>query len=82
MELLDCAKQSATDAFKTTSRRAIQKTAEAIDDLSVNKICDKMKKVSKTSSQNNSVTNEEKILRERHISPEERQKIIDDIRLL
>ena len=28
--LLDCAKQSATDGFKTASKRAIQKTAEAM----------------------------------------------------
>ena len=32
--------------------------------------------------QYNSVTNEEEILRERYISPEERQKIIDDLRLI
>ena len=82
MELLDCAKQSATDAFKTASRKAIQETAEAIDGFIVNKIADKINKVSKTSPQNNSVTNEEKILRERYVFPEERQKIIDDIRLI
>ena len=35
----------------------------------------------KTSPQNNSETNEEKILREKYISPELRQKIIDGIRL-
>ena len=35
-------------------------------------------RVSKTSSKNNSETNEEeKILRERYISPEKRQKIFD-----
>ena len=34
-----------------------------------------------TSSQNNSATNEGEILRERYISPEKRQKIIDDPRL-
>ena len=36
--LLDYAKQSATDALKTTSKRVIQKTAEATDDLIGNKI--------------------------------------------
>ena len=30
---LDTAKKSATDGIKTTSKRAIQKTAEATDDL-------------------------------------------------
>ena len=46
-----------------------------------NKIADKFANVSKTSPQNNSVTNEE-VLRERYISLEERQKIIDDLRLI
>ena len=36
--------------------------------------------VSKTSPQNNSKTNKE-ILREKYISPELRQRIIDDLRL-
>ena len=31
-KLLDHAKQSATDAFKTTSKRAIQKTVDATGD--------------------------------------------------
>ena len=32
-KLLDHAKQSATDAFKTASKKVIQKKAEAIGDL-------------------------------------------------
>ena len=36
-KLLDCAKQSATDAFKTASKRAIQKAAEETGDLINNK---------------------------------------------
>ena len=74
-------KQSATDALKTTSKRAIQKTAEATGDLTGNTIADKIIIVSKTSPKNNSETNEEKILREKYISAELRQKIIDDLRL-
>ena len=46
-----------------------------------NKIADKILRVSKSSKQNNSETNEEEILRERYISPELRYKIIDDLRL-
>ena len=46
-KLLDHSKQSATDAFKTASKRAIQKTAEATGDMIGNKIADRMKKVSK-----------------------------------
>ena len=34
------------------------------------------------SPKNNSETNEEEILRERYISPEQRQKIICDLRLI
>ena len=37
-KLLDHAKQSTTDAFKTASKTAIQKAAEAICDLIGNKI--------------------------------------------
>ena len=47
----------------------IQTTAEATGDLIGNKIDYEIKGVSKTSPQNNSETNEEKILSERYISP-------------
>ena len=46
--LLDHGKKSATDALKTSSKRVIQKTAEATGDLIGNK------RVSKNSQQNNS----------------------------
>ena len=58
---------------------AIQITAEATVDLIGNKIADRSLK---TSSQNDSQPNEEEILRKRYISPKQRQKLIDDIRLL
>ena len=51
-KLLDHAKQSATDLFKTTSEKAIQKTAEATGDLVVNKIAHKITKVLKNLQQN------------------------------
>ena len=47
-----------------------------------NKIADRITKFSKTSPQNNLETSEEEILRERHMSPEKRQKIINDLRLI
>ena len=53
-KLLDSAKRSTTDAIKTASRRAIQKTAEAIDDLISNKIADKATSVWKKSSSKHS----------------------------
>ena len=70
--LLDHAKQSATDALKTASNRAIQKTAETTGALIGNKISEKITRVSKTSPQNSSETNEKKkkILGERFIPPE------------
>ena len=79
-KLLDHAKQSATDAYKTVSKRSIQKTAEATDELIGNKIADKITKFSKNSPQNNSktVTNEKdkEIPKERCITSKERQKIL------
>ena len=45
-KLADNAKNSAIDAIKTTSKRVIQKTAEATDDLIGNKIADKIISVS------------------------------------
>ena len=80
-KILDHDKQSATDAFKTASKTAIQKTAEATGDLIGNKIADKITRVSKASPKNDSETKEEEIPREKYISQELRQKIIDDLRL-
>ena len=45
-KLLDSANKSTTDAIKTASKRAIQKTAEATSDLIGNKIADKIITVS------------------------------------
>ena len=44
------AKKSATDALKTASKRAIQKTAEATGDLVGHEIADKITSYSKKSS--------------------------------
>ena len=52
-KLLDSAKKSTTDAIKTASKRAIQKTAEATRDLIGNKIADKITSISEKSSNNN-----------------------------
>ena len=46
-KLIDTAKKSTTDALKTASKRAIQKTAEANGDLIGNKIADKITSTSK-----------------------------------
>ena len=51
-----------------------------------NKTANKILKISKSSSQNNSETitnkNDKEILKERSIYPEERQNIIDNLRLI
>ena len=44
-KILDHAKQSATDALKTSSKRAVQETAEATSDLFGNKIAVKIIRV-------------------------------------
>ena len=49
-KLLDSDKTSTTDAIKTASKRAIQKTAQATGDLIGNKIVDKITSVSKKST--------------------------------
>ena len=79
--------KSATDAIKTASKRAIQKTAESTGDLIGNKIADKttsasMELHSKKYKElpSNEVTNE--IPKEQYISRQERQKIIDGLRLI
>ena len=87
-ELLDGAKKSTTDAIKTASKRAIQKTAEATGDLIGNKIADKITSISKKPVKelpNNDETEEDVEItthKKRYISPEERQQIIDELRLV
>ena len=85
---LDSAKKkSTTDEIKTASKRAMQKTAEATGDLIGNKIAVKITSVSKKSStklrsQNNEANDESETPKERYISPEKRQQIIDELRLV
>ena len=85
-KLLDHAKQSATDALKTTSKRLIKKTAEPNSDLIDYKIANKITKVSKNSQQNKSETitnkNDKETPKETYISPKQRQKIIHDLILI
>ena len=84
-KLVDTAKKSATDAIKTASKRAIQKTAEATGDLVDNKIVDKITSVSKKSTKKLPTIDEDAELttpQKRYISPGERQQIIDELRLV
>ena len=73
--------KSAKDALKSSSKRVIQKTVEVTGDWIDNKIDNRITKVSKSLQQNNSetVTNEhnKEIPKEKYVSPEKRQEIID-----
>ena len=51
-KLLDHAKQSGTDTLKTSSKRVIQKTAEAVGVLIGNEIANNIRKASRSSPQN------------------------------
>ena len=84
-KLLDIAKKSTTDGTKTASKRAIQKTAEATGDLIGNKIADKITSISKKPSNNNNNNDDDVELtthKKRYTSPEERQQIINELRLI
>ena len=50
-KIIDTAKKSTTDAIKTASKRAIQKTAKATGDLIGNKIADEITSISKKSNE-------------------------------
>ena len=71
-KLLDHAKQSATDAFKTSSKRVIQKTAHVTSDLI--KIAVKITRASKSSPKKELEMNEEETIKEKYVSPELGQK--------
>ena len=62
---------------KTAGKKILNKTAEATGDLIGNKIADKITSASKKSY--DEVNNE--IPKERYISPKERQKIINELKL-
>ena len=70
--------------LKTASKRAIQKSAKVTGDLIGNKIANKITSASRElHSKNNSKTDENEldIPKERYVSPEKRQQIIDELRL-
>ena len=46
-KLMDTVRKTGVDAAKTTSKRVVQKTAEATGDLIVNKIADKITSIGK-----------------------------------
>ena len=87
-KLLDSAKNCTTDAIKTASKRAIQKTAGATGDMIGNKIADKITTVSQKKSTKelpNDETEEDVEIatpNKRYIFPEERKQIVEELRLV
>ena len=73
-KIINTTKRSATDAIKKASQRAIQKTAEATDDLVGNKILDKVTSTSKKSSKELPTIDEDAELstRKKHTYPPEK----------
>ena len=74
-KLMDTATKTGIDAAKTASKRVVQKTAEATEDLIGKKIADKITSLGKTKS-NKKEKEEER--QEMYIPPEKRQQVIDD----
>ena len=90
-KILDSAEEYTTDIIITASKRAIQKTAEVTGDLIGNKVADKVTSLSKKPAKklpNDEIKEEEQedaeitTHKKTHISPEERQQNIDELRLV
>ena len=73
-KLMDTATKTGIDAAKTSSKRVVQKTAEATGDLIGNKIADKITSISKPKEKPGET-------KEIYISPEKGRQIIDDLKL-
>ena len=82
-KLTDTAIKTGKDFATIAGKKIVHKTAEATGDLTGNKIAGKTTRASKKSQneemQSNKVNNE--IPKERYISPKERQKITDELKL-
>ena len=84
-KLTDTATKTGKDFATIAGKKIVHKSAEATGDLIENKIADKItakpsKKSQNEEIQSNEVNNE--IPKERYIPPKERQKIIDELRLI
>ena len=82
-KLTDTAIKTDKDFATIAGKKIVHKAAEATGDLIGNKIADKITSASKK-SQNEEIHSDEvnnEIPKERYISPKERQKIIDELKL-
>ena len=80
-KLMDTATKAEIDARKTTSKRAVRKTAETTGDLIGNKIADKITSLGKSKSKEKEKKDEIDEVEEIYIPPQTRQQITDDLRL-
>ena len=76
---MNAATKTGINTAKTASRRFVQKTAEATEDLIGNRIADKITSVGKSKSKEKE--DETKEIQEIYIPPEIRQQIIEALRL-
>ena len=76
-KLMDTETKTGMDAAKIASKRVVPKTAEATGGLIENKIADKITSIAKPKEKPKTKEKPEEI----YIPPEERQQIIDDLRL-
>ena len=84
-KFIDTATKSASNATKIASQRPIQKTAEATGDLIGNKIAHQITSISKKLVKELPIIDEYAEItthRKKYISLEERQQIIDELRLV
>ena len=78
-KLTDTAIKTGKDFATIAGKKVVHKSAEATGDLIGNKISDKITSALKKPHNEDEVNNE--IPKERFISPKERQKIIDELKL-
>ena len=76
-KLMYTATKTGMDAAKIASKRVVQKTAEATGDLIANKIADQITSIGQSKEKPKTKEKPEEI----YIPPEERQQLIDDLRL-
>ena len=83
-KLVDIAKKSATRSLRIVDKKAVLNTAEASGDLVGNFIADKITSISKKKQQMNHTQMQlaMKYQKNIYISPQERQKIIDELKLI
>ena len=83
-KLIDTAIKTGKDFATIAGKKIIHKSAEATRDLIANKIADKITAKLSKKSQNEEIQSDEvnnEMPKERYISPKERQKIIDELKL-